>query len=85
MTPTKCRDTHRNLTRVKPMTELAELRQIVEELTAAVHAQAKHLELAVERIEQSTGHLGLVSEFSVVAAETAALLVRLKKLAAVAA
>jgi hypothetical protein len=67
------------------MNELEELRQIVEELTAAVHAQAKHLERAVERIEQSTGHLGLAPEFGVAAAETAALLVRLKKLAPVAA
>jgi hypothetical protein len=63
------------------VSEFKELRQIVEELTAAVHAQAKQLERAVERIKQSTGYLGLGSEFAVVAAETAALLVRLKRLA----
>ena len=65
------------------MSELEQLRQVVEELTAAVHTQAKHLERLVERIEQSTGPLGLAPEFAVVAAETAALQVRLKKLASV--
>jgi hypothetical protein len=63
------------------VSELEELRQIVEELTSAVHSQAKHSERTVERIEQSTGPLGLGSEFAIVAAETAAILVRLKKLA----
>jgi hypothetical protein len=63
------------------VSEFEELRQVVEELTAAVHTQAKQLERLVERIEQSTGPLGLVPEFGIVAAETAALLVRLKKLA----
>lgn len=67
------------------MPEFEELRQIVEELTATVHAQARHLERAVERIEQSTGHLGLAPEFGVAAAETASLMVRLKKLAPIAA
>jgi hypothetical protein len=62
------------------MSEFEELRQIVEELTDAVHTQAKQLELLVERIEQSTGPLGFVPEFGIVASETAALLVRLKKL-----
>jgi len=63
------------------VSELEELRQIVEKLTADGHAQAKQMERTVERIEQSTGHLGLVPEFGIVAAETAALLVRLKQLA----
>jgi hypothetical protein len=61
------------------VSELEELRQIVETLTAVVHAQAKHLERAVERIEQATGPLGLAPDFAVGAAETAALLVQLKK------
>lgn len=65
------------------MSEFEELRQIVEELTAAVHAQAKQLERLVERSEHSTGPRGLASEFAVAAAETAALLIRLKKLAPV--
>jgi hypothetical protein len=63
------------------MSKLEELRQVVEELTGAVHTQAKQLERLVERIEQSTGPLALAPEFAIVAAETAALLVRLKKLA----
>jgi hypothetical protein len=36
----------------------------------------------VERVEQSTGPLGVVPEFGIVAAEIAALSVRLKMLAA---
>ena len=62
------------------MSDFEELRQIVEELTEVVHAQAKYLEQLVERIEQSTGHLAIAPEFGIVAAEIAALLVRLKKL-----
>ncbi len=63
------------------MSDFDELRQIVEELTEVIHSQAKYLERLVERIEQSTGHVNLAPEFAVVAAETAGLLVRLKKLA----
>lgn len=62
------------------MTDRDELRQIVTELTEVVHAQAKHLERLVERGEPSAGRHGLEREFAVSAAETAALLVRLKKL-----
>ena len=62
------------------MSDCDELRQIVTELTEVVHSQAKHLETLVERVEQSAGPLGLAPEFAVVAAETAALTVRLKKL-----
>lgn len=60
------------------MSEFEELRQVVQELTGAVHVQAKQLEWLVERLEQSVGPIGLAPEFGIVAAETAALLVRLK-------
>ena len=60
------------------MSDLEELRQIVVELTEAVHSQSRHLERLAE---QPPGLLDFAAEFAVIAAETAARLVRLKKLA----
>jgi hypothetical protein len=50
-------------------------------LIRATHLLAKELERLSDRVGQSVGHLGYTPEFSVVASETAELLVRVKKLA----
>jgi hypothetical protein len=57
------------------------MQPIVEDLIRATHLLAKELERFTSRVEQSMGHLGYTPEFSVVASETAELLVRAKKLA----
>jgi hypothetical protein len=57
------------------------LRPIVVDLIQATHQLAKELERLASRVEQSIGHLGYTPEFSVVASETAELLVRAKTLA----
>jgi hypothetical protein len=40
------------------MPESESLRQIVEDLIAVLHLQARELEKLVERVEQVAGHLG---------------------------
>jgi hypothetical protein len=57
------------------------LRPIVEDLIRATHLLAKEMERLTARAEQSMGHLGYTSEFSVVVSETSELLTRVRKLA----
>ena len=63
------------------MSKCQNLRPIVEDLIRATQLLAKELERLTDRVEQSVGHLGYTPRFSVVASETAELLVRAKQLA----
>ena len=62
------------------MSKCQNLRPIVEDLIRATQQLAKELERLTERVEQSAGHLGYTPRFSVVASETAELLIRMKQL-----
>jgi hypothetical protein len=59
-----------------------ELRQVVNELIAVLHEQAKELELLVAHVEQVTRRLPKDHEFSVIASELSELHYRSKKLTA---
>lgn len=57
------------------------LRQLLEDLIRVMQEQTRLLERTVERVEQVTGHLGVMAEYGVIASELAALAVRARQLA----
>jgi hypothetical protein len=61
------------------MTDHEPLREIVEDLIAALHVQAKELEKLVDHVERVAGHLGYRPQFSVIASELSELHLRIKK------
>lgn len=62
------------------MTSNEKLRGIVADLIEAQHQLARELETFVEKVEQSTGHLGSGPKFGIVASELAALKIRVNDL-----
>jgi hypothetical protein len=62
------------------MLDIDQLAQVVEELIAVMHLQAKELEKLVERIEQVTTRLDHGKQLSVIASELSALQQRIKDL-----